>query len=347
MMHRDHRLDARDLRLRLAACALAAALGCTARSRSPSADSQAHWLKPCVEDAQCGELSCLCGVCSLVCANADDCGPQDGTALTCMAAGAPSSDCADLTEGDGLCAPLCQGGDCAAGDDGESSGSSIARSDGRIPSDAEPVPSCPAVARTSGLPPFFLWTEMGDYDGIATVNQITENAAVVLVPNEIDGQHLELRFNQPLPSFLPLGQRVATTLRRAAGPDAPYALLVLRDEAGELLVVRHTGTDRLYQDGVFASSDAIGATLTLTMLCQSPESDGCFVNQTQADYKGTFGADTTVAFDTPATGQLTIEGAAYQTTFFSSSVDGDGIRPGSGCQGITPNRYLDFTLLRE
>jgi hypothetical protein len=82
------------------------------------------------------------------------------------------------------------------------------------------------------------------------------------------------------------------------------------------------------------------------MLCQSAESDGCFKNQVQADYAGTFKADDEVTTDGGAPATLHIDRLAFDISFSSSSVDG-GARKADCSPDITPGRYLETTLLRS
>src|SRR5262245_29761285 len=253
MMHRDvsHHARSRNRRcwLALAACAVAGT-ACSARSRTLESDSQAHWLRPCVQDAECGPLSCLCGTCSTPCSEAVDCEAGNGLVLTCTRPEPGSAACPDMAPGEAMCTGASS--PAGASSPGSDAQHILQTSPTRIPSAAVPVPACPELAKTTGLPPFFVRTEMGDYDGIATVNRSTRADTVVLVPNAVVGQSIELTFNYPVPTFLPPGQRIQVLLRRQQppGPDARYSLLVVRDEQGNLLLASHDGADRLYQDGL-------------------------------------------------------------------------------------------------
>lgn len=46
---------------------LAVLAGCEGRTAAPEGSGASHWLLPCVADADCGALSCLCGQCALTC----------------------------------------------------------------------------------------------------------------------------------------------------------------------------------------------------------------------------------------------------------------------------------------
>jgi hypothetical protein len=313
-----------------------------------SSDSQGHWLMTCEDDTACGGvLSCVCGVCSSLCSDELDCPQVPGMAPACIPKGALSNDCTDLAAGDSICTARCQGDWCDGDLDGDGdSAMAVARPNGFIPSDAAPVPACPELAPTTGLPPFFLRTEMNDYDGSATVNQVTENDAVVLVPNGVVGGHFELRFNQPPPAFLRLGLRVNASFRRVGESNAEARLLVVRSEDGTLLLAHHSGGDGLYQSGLFEDASMFGAAIELTMACQSSVAEGCFVNQVQAEYRGEFRADTVVTLESPSIGELMIAQRPYRLDFSSSSVDGDGIKQEPFCNSdIVPARYLHVDLL--
>lgn len=166
----------------------------------------------------------------------------------------------------------------------------------------------------------------------------------MLVLNDAPDQPLELRFNAPLPAFLPLGRRVNALVYSGGTGSAVYRLLALRDDAGKLLLVAHGGSDKLYQDGLFSTPEALGFSLELEMICQSRESGGCFENQIQAEYAATFKADDEVRTDGSSITQLHIGGVAYELTMWSSSVDGGNP---TGCSpDITTGRYLDFSMLQ-
>lgn len=74
----------------------------------PSTDSGSHWLEPCEDDAVCGDLACVCGVCTASC---DAAGACEGLAeaVVCVAPGAlAGADCAgESAPPAGLCAAEC------------------------------------------------------------------------------------------------------------------------------------------------------------------------------------------------------------------------------------------------
>jgi hypothetical protein len=321
-------------------------MGCNARVLDPRVDSQSHWLKPCQYDADCGVLSCLCGICTSVCSNSAECNVVSGVQAKCSAPDPASPvQCPQLPANEAICVQDCDKGDCV-----------VRATGGSTLTPAKKVPLCPAVAKTSDFPPMFFNTTLASYDGPATVNEVrqtqpgatgTDNTAV-LVPNNLVGEHLDLRFNTSLvPSYLALGRRVEVSVRGGGQGSSAYSFIAVRDEANKVLLAYHTGRDQLFQDGMFATADAFGASISLEMLCQSPADGGCFKNQVQADYSGTFAADNQVTLDGWNHVELDMAGSPYQLTFNSTSVDGTP-DPARGCMSdITPGRYLDFTVIAQ
>jgi hypothetical protein len=61
--------------------------GCSRTHSELGGDSSTHWLLSCKDDAQCGALSCLCGVCSKECSRENQCGAL-GASASCI----PSAD---------------------------------------------------------------------------------------------------------------------------------------------------------------------------------------------------------------------------------------------------------------
>src|SRR5688500_7556915 len=85
----------------LGGAALATSCG---RATSHGGDSNTHWLQDCNEDADCGPLSCLCGICSHACAGSDDCrGLGDAAACavpeSCEGAGQAACVAAEASSG--------------------------------------------------------------------------------------------------------------------------------------------------------------------------------------------------------------------------------------------------------
>src|SRR6185436_8956632 len=61
--------------------------GCDPSSPTPQGDSQTNWLKSCDADADCGALSCVCGVCTRAC----DGGASCDEGFECFAKSAPAT----------------------------------------------------------------------------------------------------------------------------------------------------------------------------------------------------------------------------------------------------------------
>lgn len=62
---------------------------CSRTHGSQLGDSSTHWLRQCAADAECGGLSCECGVCSKGCGASNECGAF-GASATCVAGAAAS-----------------------------------------------------------------------------------------------------------------------------------------------------------------------------------------------------------------------------------------------------------------
>ncbi len=91
------------------------AVGCEPEP-GPRTDSQTNWLRACDQDAECGELSCLCGVCSRDCEGDPECDDLGGS--TCVAEQERGSIAAcggQKPPAAGLCLPRCVEGSCAEG----------------------------------------------------------------------------------------------------------------------------------------------------------------------------------------------------------------------------------------
>ena len=95
-----------------------AALGCAKTQMEAGTDGATHFLRECDRDADCGELSCVCGVCSEPCTGDGQC-----TALNDDAQCASPSDmscevaelaCAIECDGDDACRTLGAGAQCEA-----------------------------------------------------------------------------------------------------------------------------------------------------------------------------------------------------------------------------------------
>jgi hypothetical protein len=86
--------------------------GCGARVEPiDPANSQTHWLEGCSTNAECGDLECLCGICTTVCTDDAQCDTLD-TAAVC---GTGGDRCAALTSS-AVCVLSCTNDDgCSSG----------------------------------------------------------------------------------------------------------------------------------------------------------------------------------------------------------------------------------------
>ncbi len=99
----------------LALVALAALGGCSPNNDYQTGDSQTNWLRQCHSDDQCGDLQCLCGVCTRACTGADSCGDMPGAeCVSASEAGATAQCSGSQPPVAGLCMRLCDTGSCAS-----------------------------------------------------------------------------------------------------------------------------------------------------------------------------------------------------------------------------------------
>lgn len=86
-------------------------------SDAPRTGVQTNWLKSCQSDAQCGDLECLCGACSLPCDSSDtacsglsggSCVPSDDSGTIALCGGSPPLMA-------GICLQRCEVGECSDG----------------------------------------------------------------------------------------------------------------------------------------------------------------------------------------------------------------------------------------
>jgi hypothetical protein len=116
-------MNTRPALILLAASALFA---CLPGSPDPGVGSETHFLTACASDADCGALSCLCGVCTTTCTTTcelGECAPMNHAALAsfcpapvteslCLAPCTTGADCGGGRCVDGLCGrPLRENGD--------------------------------------------------------------------------------------------------------------------------------------------------------------------------------------------------------------------------------------------
>jgi hypothetical protein len=131
-------------------------------------NGQSHWLRQCTSMDECGELSCVCGVCTTLCANDAGCNELDhegalcrsaeqlGTADACERGHAAVSMCVSSCERDRDCADVAAGLACETGlcvlavtTDAGPSSDARASSEG----DASSPPEPPATASPDGGEP--------------------------------------------------------------------------------------------------------------------------------------------------------------------------------------------------
>ncbi len=125
------------------ACLLCLLLAACSESHKPQASRETNWLRLCQADPECGELQCICGICTLECTGSSECGAGvrclgDGTELVAGACGTP-----EMVPG--LCAPECDRGEDCGADQDCVSGSCVPRAlapsarDASTPADAGAV----------------------------------------------------------------------------------------------------------------------------------------------------------------------------------------------------------------
>lgn len=103
--------------------ALGMALACQPPEPGPQGDSHTNWLRTCATDRDCGELSCVCGMCTAACSNDDACGAALGSScLPATHAGTVAACAGQAPPAAGMCLPSCsanrpcdEGQACVAG----------------------------------------------------------------------------------------------------------------------------------------------------------------------------------------------------------------------------------------
>jgi hypothetical protein len=83
--------------------------GCS-DAHTEASNGQTHWLRECNDDSDCGNLSCICGLCSATCEHGDTCKKAVGQTTSCVAAGklAPANQCSTRTANTRVCAAECE-----------------------------------------------------------------------------------------------------------------------------------------------------------------------------------------------------------------------------------------------
>ncbi|MDD9946512.1 MAG: hypothetical protein OXU20_36035 [Myxococcales bacterium] len=307
---------------------------CEGRRQPSTIDSESHWLRACEEDRECGQFGCHCGLCSVVCDGDSTCDLGVGIPAMCQAPAIRDATCADMSASTPICIPDCSTGACDP--------TTLPQATGQGLPSVAPVPACPEVASTTGLPPVFLTTEVERYDGLATVTEVASEA-VLLTASDLNATRFMLRTREEPPAFLTVGMQVRALVRSGGEESERFTLLVLRDEFDRLLLAYHEGADRLYREGLFASPETLGLTMELRMSCQSRPEDACFDNELHAQYEGILEADSRIVTDGSATEEVTIDGQPYTVTFRAHSIEGTRRHP--DCHSpVTPIRYLSLSL---
>jgi hypothetical protein len=101
----------------IALCSIAA-LGCAKARMESGTDGATHFLMECDRDADCGELSCLCGVCSAPCDGDAQCAALDDDAecasASAMSCGEAEQSCTISCTSEAACTALGAGARCEA-----------------------------------------------------------------------------------------------------------------------------------------------------------------------------------------------------------------------------------------
>jgi hypothetical protein len=138
---------------------LGLAAACGGKASVDGTDSHTHWLRDCQADDECGDLSCICGVCTKACDEGADCAPF-GAETTCevpvgCSARGPTA-CLAKSQNGGL------GGAGAAGASSEPGGSGAQGGNGS----AAGAPDCAAMdARVDPDPVCKRFLEAYAWDG--------------------------------------------------------------------------------------------------------------------------------------------------------------------------------------
>ena len=98
---------------RAAWLALGLAFMACSPSKAPQTGSQTNWLVVCDSAEDCGELECLCGVCTSACESDSSCAGLEGASCVPVSEDGPIAFCGGALE-QGLCLPRCEAS-CADG----------------------------------------------------------------------------------------------------------------------------------------------------------------------------------------------------------------------------------------
>lgn len=121
---------------------------CGEPQSQPQAGGETHFMRDCLSDDDCGELSCLCGVCTETCASDGVCG-QRSSGTTCSMNTCGSLTCTVECTEDASCSTLGKGlrcitGLCQASEDEDGSGGTSGSSMGGAPEQPREEPDDPA-----------------------------------------------------------------------------------------------------------------------------------------------------------------------------------------------------------
>ncbi len=153
---------------------------CGARSFESPQDSQTHWLSPCVKDSECGQLECICGVCTNSCSRDAACDEFGGSAVC-----AEPDEAVDLTCSASEANRLCVDG-CTR--DAQCSGERECF-DGKCVEGSTPSPSTTPSVATTPMQPVASMSPDPLPSTPSVPNQpppVTPNAIVVDVPQLCD-----------------------------------------------------------------------------------------------------------------------------------------------------------------
>ena len=90
-------------------------VGCTESISTPdSVGSETNWLINCDADAECGNSSCLCGVCTTDCDGPTGCAGFESAVCSVNGEAAYAAQCSEMEASPGICLPECStNNDCA------------------------------------------------------------------------------------------------------------------------------------------------------------------------------------------------------------------------------------------
>lgn len=111
----DRRMWAKLTGLSLCLATTAIGAGCHGTKTPKAQGGNANWLQPCASDTECGDDACICGVCTIVCEDDDDCEGRDSDnpgRCTTRAADDEEFACSKAIAAMMRCVPSCDAGGC-------------------------------------------------------------------------------------------------------------------------------------------------------------------------------------------------------------------------------------------